>query len=370
MIRVLILGITCLFFMFSTALAEASFGDLEGSVASSEFTHAERRYFTDATNRFQKFEIQNEFKARSIIAWLDNDHIVFSARKFPGWKAKPHESSRIIALNVVTGEYIDSGYRGRLFCLNHLGDLMIRQGGDEAIVYSSTEKYQWLVGKWGHELSYTQHPLKPFIPNYLCRFSSSENIIYSEENEKSSSEIQRKIPLLPEHGYLHEDIKYSSNGEIRSVRMVTPDGDSTLVSRRAPQPLFFYFLPWSNEYFEKLALRHEPRIFHPTSGFSSIPVPKLLEYWSSNSLSTAAGATRTKAGMLWDVHQANGFWKKQGFYLDTLEGLLRIESGRGVYAIVSPNGCRIVDSVVRGDPYRKGPAAHTWLVIDICNLKN
>ena len=156
--RLAFIAMISAFVCCSVAGAEESFGDLEGSIASKEFTRAERKYFTEAPDRHQKYIISNDFKARSIISWLDDDHIVFSARKYPGWKAKSQEPSRIIALNVVTGEYFDSSYRGRLFCLNHLGDMIIRTGGDEAVAYSSTTTYQWLIGKWGSELSSAQRP--------------------------------------------------------------------------------------------------------------------------------------------------------------------------------------------------------------------
>jgi len=364
--RLVLVALTAVFVLCSSSGAEESFSDLEGSAASKEFTLAERKYFTEATDRYQKYTIPNHFKARSIISWLDNDHIVFSARKYPGWEAKSNEPSRIVALNVVTGDYFDSGYRGRLFCLNHLGDMIIRTGGDEAIAYSSTITYQWLIGKWSSPLSYVERPKDSFIPNYLCQFSASKNSNFSKKNQASASGLQKDIPLLPEHGYLREDVKYINNEEIRSVALVKPEGVSKVISDRAPQSLFFYFQPWVGEYFEKAALREKPRVFHPNNGFSYIPIPKLLEYWSSNYVSMAASVTATKAGMLWDVHQGGGFWKKQGLYLETPGSLLRIESGRGVYAVVSPNGCRIVDSIVRGDPFRASTNAYIWLVIDVC----
>lgn len=82
-----------------------------------------------------------------------------------------------------------------------------------------------------------------------------------------------------------------------------------------------------------------------------------------------AGGVLTKAGMLWDVRQGYRDWKKQGLYLDSPEGLLRIEKGSGMHSVSSPNGCRIVDSVLRGDPYANSSQIYTWLVIDICEPK-
>ena len=106
--------------------AEDPLEELRGSSNSHEFTKAERKYFIDTPNKFKKCEISREFKSRSIVVWLDNDHIVFSARKYPDWEAQPEEQSHITSLNIVTGKFTDSGYRGRLMCLNHLGDMLIR----------------------------------------------------------------------------------------------------------------------------------------------------------------------------------------------------------------------------------------------------
>jgi len=350
----------------SVANSEESFSDLEGSAASKEFTQAERRYSTEALDRYKKYELHGDFKIRSNIAWLDNDHIVFSARKLPDWEAIGDEHSRVIAMNVVTGEYKDTGYRGRLMCLNHLGDLMIRQGGNEIIVNSSSVRYEWLIGKWGEVLTSAPRPDNSRIMPYLCRFSPYGDQIYTTPKEKLTEDMHRKILLLPGHGYLRETVEYVGEKATYPVYYVKADGSMRRVADKVPLYSDFHFYPWLNAYYERAPLIYGPRVFYTSGEFRAIPIPKLLKYWSDNSAPMSAAGVLTKAGMLWDVHQGRGYWKKQGLYLDSPKGLLRVEEGSGVHSIISPDGCRILDSILRGDLYKTSLQVYTWLVIDIC----
>lgn len=172
--------------------------------------------------------------------------------------------------------------------------------------------------------------------------------------------------LLPNHGYLQSQNGNQGFPKIEDVYHIKADNSMKKVSERFPLHDDFYFYPWLNAYFEKSSLRRGPRIFYPWGSFSDVEIPNLFSEWLISSPSTSIGGVMTRAGMLWDVHQDQGDWKKQGLFLATSNGLLRIEEGSGIYSIVSPNGCRVVDNVLRGDPYR--PAQHTyiWLVIDVC----
>ncbi len=356
--------LTCL-----SALADEWFADLEGSVTSEEFTKAERQYFTDAPNRYQKYELRGNFKIRSIVAWLDNDHIVFSARKLPDWEAKAYEHSRIISMNVASGEYKDTGYRGRLICLNHLGTVMIRQGGDEIIPYSSNTKYAWLVGKWGESLTTIETTPSAFVPNYLCQFSSYINSNQTNRPDEEKADFGRKLLLLPEHGYFQESTTYMDGERNRPVILFKPDGSSLHISEKLPLHFDFYFYPWMNAYFEKKPLRYGPQIFYPTGSFSQVSIPKLLRYWSVRSISMDANGVLTKAGMLWNVSHDSKAWKKQGQYLDTPTGLVRVDLGRGGNPIVSPDGCRVMDTLSRENLLGKLSLNYSWLVIDLCKDK-
>ena len=355
--------------IFCTAEAQESFGDLEGSVASKEFTQAERRYFTEALDRYQKYELHGDFKIRSNIAWLDNDHIVFSARKLPGWEATANEHSRIMSMNVVTGEYKDTGYRGRLMCLNHQGDMMVRQGGSEAFPDSSKTRYEWWIGTWGGELTSVPRPDNSSIPSYLCRFAPYGDQIYTTPKEKIREGMHRTLPLLPEHGYFRETVEYIGEKATYPVHHIKRDGSMRLVTNKVPIHSNFIFYPWMNTYYDRLPLRYKPRIFHISGEFSYVGIPKLLAYWSKSSPSMDAIGVLTKAGMLWTVHHGYGDWKKQGLYLDTTGGLMRVDIGVGADSIVSPDGCKVMDVILREDPFGKFPRAYVWLIVDFCKGK-
>ncbi|MFZ9239037.1 MAG: hypothetical protein ACO23B_10270, partial [Burkholderiaceae bacterium] len=88
---------------------------------SAYFTPAEKERFTEASDRFKKYEIPKSIEINAV-NWLDNEHLVFSSRKYPGWEAKRDEMSRVITYNIKTGAITDSGYRGIAMCLNHIGD--------------------------------------------------------------------------------------------------------------------------------------------------------------------------------------------------------------------------------------------------------
>ncbi len=365
----LLIAVAVTFGVSSAARTEDIFRELEGSGLSSEFTPAERKYFTEGLDRYQKYELSGDFKIRSTVAWLDNDHIVFSARKLPGWEAVGDEHSRIISMNVTTGEYKDTGYKGRLICLNHLGDVMIRQGGDEIIANSSKVNYEWFIGKWGGALTSVPRPDNSLIPPYLCRFSPYGDQIYTTPKEKITEGMRRTLPLLLGHGYLLETVEYTNETAAYPVFHVKPDGSTKYVSHKVPLDSEFYFLPWMNAYYERSPLGYRPRVFYISGEFIAIPTPTLLAYWAAASPSVDAVSTPTKAGIIWDVHHRNGAWKKQGIYLASPEGLLRIEEGSGVRAKVSPDGCRVMDSILRANPHKKKPQIYKWMVIDICMEK-
>jgi hypothetical protein len=54
----ILVALTAVFTFCSAAETEESFSDLEGSAASKEFTPAERKHFTKALDRFNKYELK------------------------------------------------------------------------------------------------------------------------------------------------------------------------------------------------------------------------------------------------------------------------------------------------------------------------
>lgn len=360
-------------FISQRVSADDVFADLSGSAASYNFTQAERKYFIDAPDRFQKYEISDEFRSRSAIQWLDNNHIVFSAQKLPGWEAKSDEPLRIISLNVVTGKFTDSGYRGKLICLNHLGDMMVRRGQPEHYHSSRGENFQWLVGKWGSELTPTPWLPSSFIPNFTCKFAPIGDRIHYIDPNRFSNDLHRDFPLLPEHGFLRETVKFIDGKETHPVHLIRPGEAPKLVAHRMPTNSIFFFLPWLNAYFEQSTIHASPKILYPSGEISVLSQAKLLQYWATSSpppyIDISMKGILTKAGLLWDVHQTYKFWRKQGLYLETTEGLIRIEEGQGVDAIVSPDGCRVMDSIARKNLFLNPGKRDIFMIIDVCQVK-
>ena len=98
---------------------------LAGAKKENKITPHEQKYFIDAFDKFPKRWVMQGFSFDSSPRWLDDKHIAFSTRSSPGWVANMNEPPRIVSINVDTGEMTDSGYRGKLECLNHKGDMMI-----------------------------------------------------------------------------------------------------------------------------------------------------------------------------------------------------------------------------------------------------
>ncbi|MFM7670165.1 MAG: hypothetical protein ACKO71_06380, partial [Betaproteobacteria bacterium] len=80
-----------------------------------------------------------------------------------------------------------------------------------------------------------------------------------------------------------------------------------------------------------------------------------------------AASYTSRAGMLWGVEQHSYYWRKQGIFLQTNEGLLRIEAGRhGGPMKISPDGCMVYDQVVRGNSYKLAMGSAIRVVTNVC----
>lgn len=130
---------------FSLPTSAEDITPLVNSARSFHLTPEEKALFVEASDRFKKYEIPKNIVSTSAF-WLDNDHLVMSSRKYPGWEAKPEEMSRVIVYNIHTADIIDSGYRGILRCINHLGDVPITQEEEnESRISRRLESYKWLT---------------------------------------------------------------------------------------------------------------------------------------------------------------------------------------------------------------------------------
>lgn len=142
----------------------------KGRSLEQDFSPQELKQFTEDLFRFKKYELKKIFKVASPIRWLDDDHIVFSTRRLPGWEAKLGEASRIIKLNVINNTFVESRHQGRLICLDHHGNMIVRRGGIENIQTDQNIDYTWLTGKWGNDLQAAHPPPNFLISNFLCEF--------------------------------------------------------------------------------------------------------------------------------------------------------------------------------------------------------
>ena len=343
---------------------------LVNSARSFHLTPEEKALFVEASDRFKKYEIPKSIVSTGVF-WLDNDHLVMSSRKYPGWEAKPEEMSRVIVYNIHTADIVDSGYRGILRCINHLGDVLITQEEEyESRISRRLENYKWLTGKWGGELERTQVSDDTFIPFYLCRSISYGTL--RKTNGQAGNEFERVTitPLLGADGAI-EELSRTENGRTKAfTQLIKPSGQKTLLIQRRLSHLYFTYLPWSNLYFEARAAPPEPISFSPEGETQVHPIPPLLEIWNKFIYASVA-AYPSKKGIIWSKQQGKGYWRKQGIFLQLNSELLRIEEGQALGDLrSSPDGCRIQARVYRGDPFKRIDSKDIRLVIDVCKEYN
>ncbi len=321
--------------------------------------------FIEASDRFKKYEIPKEI-LDSPPLWLDNERLVFSSRQHTGWKAKELEPSRIMSYNVVTGELVDSGYRGQVRCLNHLGELLIYQADNEDLSNSKKNKRRWFTGTWGKPLQRTYYAQEPAIQTYRCNFDPLPDPTYRDTPGSLGKDSVRFTPLLPQHGVLKET-EFSTDGTDNSkIFLLKPDGKSVLIANKQLNHYHFTYQPWSDTYFEVQVAPAEPRTFFPSGEVVSHPIPKLFQYWKQTIYSSIA-AYPSRLGIIWSIQQKFGYWRKQGLYLQTDKELLRIEQGYpSAFHQFSPDGCKLTSQIHRGDPYGDDWRDHTIIVIDLC----
>ena len=179
------------------------YSDLISSKGAANPTEEERKYFTEELDRFKKHWLRKDFNFQSDLLWLNDKEIAFSTLSYPGWEGSDKDAPRIISLNIDTGEFKDSGYRGELVCLNHKRDLMVRfnPSPEKSLPF---EGGKWLVGQWGEKLTQVERKSEHYIPNYLCQFHPKVSAYKIINSNEAPLEMARVIPLLPEHGNLYE----------------------------------------------------------------------------------------------------------------------------------------------------------------------
>jgi len=355
--------------VFMNFMASANAEDVTALVKSSQSFHVtpeEKARFVEASDRFKKYEIPKKIDIRSVY-WLDNERLAFSSRKYPGWEAEPNEMSRVITYNVTTGEITDSGYRGVLKCLNHLGDMLLAQSEKESGALIKLKEYRWFNGKWGQSLKPIEYAEYSYITNHLCSLVPEGDPIFAIPPEKQPPGFANVMPLLPEHGALETTVIRNDQGHIEDqLHLIKPDGKRILIGNLGLNRFYFTYLPWTETYLETEVTPHIPRLISPSGEVSSPILPVLLQVWGMT-IGGYATSYVTRVGMLWGVQLWRHYWRKQGIFLQTNEGLLRIEVGRHSGPImISPNGCMVNVDVVRGDSSRAAPRSQISVVINVC----
>ncbi len=321
--------------------------------------------FVEASARFKKYEIPKEIIGGPAF-WLDNERLVFASRSHNGWKAKKLEPSRIVSYNVITGDLVDSGYRGQVNCLNHLGEILIYQVDNEDGGNKKHRDRRWFYGKWGQPLQRTEYVENWLFLPYRCDFNALPNPTYRSTPGPIRKDSIRYTPLLPHHGVLKETEFSEDGSDTNKIYLLKPDGKSALIATKQLNTYHFVYQPWSDSYFEVEVLPDEPRTFYPSGVVINHPIPRLFQYWlKTNYWSIAAYPSRP--GIVWAVQQPSGSWSKQGLFLQTSKSLLRIEKGKPVgFHQSSPDGCKIISSVEREDPDGPEWRKSTDIVTDLC----
>ena len=339
------------------------YDDIMSSADSDDLTPQERAHFTEALNRFPKKWLSENFKYVSYVRWLDNQHLIFSTTKYPGWTAQKGEDPRIISVNVDTDEFVDLGYRGELECLNHKRELMIRLR--RAKIYNNSQDDHWFVGTVGQELQRIDWKPGHFVPRYTCRFAPYGDPIYTEQLKNLPPDAHRLIPLLPGHGVLKETYIFEDKVFKHPLAFIKPDGTSVPLLSRRPHADYFEYQPWNGRYFESRPTDDSPIAIDIEGRVFRYPPPKLFRFWHLSVNAEGAGFG-TRMGPVWCIKAKFGKWRKQGLFLESAEGLLRIEDGSGLGARVSENGCRVLAFVQKGDFWAKKREKAGAMIIDIC----
>lgn len=350
--------------VLATSVQAEDFGELEGSEHSPTFTAAERKLFVDAVARFTKHEVPYKYFDGSPF-WLDDEHLVFSSRDYPGWAAQANEPPRIIVYNVISGKIKDSGYRGRLDCMNHLGDFMLRLPTKREGLSFAPENFRWFVGRWGQPPQEITYNPSASVPSYLCRYVPFGEAIFSYPPEELPPQAAQVTPLLPGHGSLRVTVLRVGEGLVEYLHLIKTDGTAVLVRNSRLRAHNLVFHPWRDTYFENGTTSNPPTVITPSGEQMTYSIPRLIRFWRGRNVARG-GVFGSREGVLWAVQKSRGLWRKQGVYLDTGRELFRV-SDAGVTGgiITSPGGCKVFWGAYLGD-LSNFDSKRQIVVTDIC----
>lgn len=329
-------------------------GYQERKLYPEEITAEDRAQFTESLDRYPRKDLPRVKWSQTAFAWIDNTHVALSVRETPdGWKAKDGELARIIVIDTDTNTITDSPYRGELMCFSYvLGRVVVRQPIDGKSMLNHRKDDIFLSGKWGQGLHSLEWKNGDFLAQWSC-----ERLPYVTALNSNIDVADRK--LLPGHGTLRYPRDLTVSPTNHPVTEWLDDNGEVIERwnyRDAWKPPIesFYFLPWENAYWSSTT--RTSAIYRTKGEIELLPRPNLLLWWGSNNVGTG-NAWRVRPGNVWTFKGLVGYWRRQGLYMQSEAGLIRVDDGE--WSIpdalsVSPNGCRIVASRIAGDPTRTG----------------
>jgi hypothetical protein len=327
-----------------------------------EITAEDRTQFTDELDKYPRKILPDVKWSQTVFGWVDNTHIALSVRETPdGWKAKDGELARIIIIDTDTNAITDSPYRGELMCLTQ-GKMVVRQPLDGQSMLNHRKDDLFLSGVWGQELKPMEWKNGDFLAQWSCERQPYRTSI------RTNLEVQDR-KLLPGHGTLRFPSQWSMTGNPKDLPPVEWLDDSGKVINRwsssslgVPLVDSLIYLPWLDSYWNSTA--NGSTMFRPMDNIESQAKPKLLIWWENNNVG-GGGARFVKGGALWDFMGKVEYWRRQGLYMQSANGLIRVDDGQwriSKYLHVSPDGCRIVASRLTGDPTRSRKAGRITMM--------
>ncbi len=345
---------------------------LSFGLAAAAFGAYAQQPYTDAMTRYpRKLMPHFEPSVENQSAWLDERHVLLSARVLPGWSAAEEDLSRIVVLDTETGAFEDTAYRGELLC--YTPERMVIRAHWWVGGSPTDEKNRgnhFAAGKFGGELSPFTWPKGHFLSKATCEHYPyvtrlSDELIFSDEPLRPGNPIIRMRRYfgdeqLDTRGY------WLIDAQGRELNYIRSDQGSSPLSGRTT------YLPWLDAHIASEAYPRVTQIIGRDGQVTVYRAPRFLIDWAARFIGTGVGFM-TRGGMVWEMRPKTGFFKLQGLYLQRPDGkVLRIDDGYALdWKSVSPSGCKMLIGRWEGDTShlisaQERGARTNHIVIDIC----
>jgi len=349
--------------------------------------------FIDASRRYASKRITRTWIGREV-AWLDNRHIVISARQFNGWTADFVELDKVVLLDTDTGELKETPYRGDVKCVVGSGTkpfIAIRHSTFPSVAYSplrvrdssmNREPRPWFVGRFGEELRMPPWGLLDVsgVDGQRCdRYGDQALKILAQVRSDPTvtsgyfdPDRWNVLPLKVGDGYFVSNIRgewllFDDDLKPRGAPDEIPQGalqSRTAVKIRAPlardlqtiEPEGFYFFGGKWDLGE-LPSATGAVLYPDGRAESARGVPSPVRVWNR---ANPIRILWSRRGMVALVTYLPGAFEFAGVYVlvaeKPVERLLHANAGQ---LMVSPDGCRLAvrHSIGNPDKVRQDPDA-------------